>query len=259
MAATKENPIIFYDIGSPGGYWALNPYKTRLTLNYKRLPYRVKYINIEDIEPTMKAMGIPPTSKTFPHYTLPVIADPSNDPNQGPTYVSESFAIAAYLDDKYPSSKYPAILPASTRPLQKIFIEHYWPTVLGPFFPLLYSKVFGALDEKGKEYMYRSRGKDVFKPLSDSDIGPTLELARQKLDSFREILELGDGDGTSSYIMGNTFTFADFAVGSFLFFARKLDGDGGEIWQQLMSWQNGRWARLWKEVEELENNTAEIV
>ncbi|KAG9079260.1 hypothetical protein FS749_008661 [Ceratobasidium sp. UAMH 11750] len=72
MAATNENPIVFYDISDKDGkHWTPNPCKTRLTLNYKGLPYRVKYLKFEDVEPTMKAMGIPPTSKTFPHYTLP--------------------------------------------------------------------------------------------------------------------------------------------------------------------------------------------
>ncbi|KAH7342047.1 hypothetical protein B0J17DRAFT_626450 [Rhizoctonia solani] len=41
MAATKENPIIFYDlVDANGKSWSPNPYKTRLSLNYKGIPYR---------------------------------------------------------------------------------------------------------------------------------------------------------------------------------------------------------------------------
>lgn len=43
----------------------------RLALNYKRLPYRVEYISYPDIEPMLKKLGFPPTSPTFPNYTLP--------------------------------------------------------------------------------------------------------------------------------------------------------------------------------------------
>ncbi|KAG9074537.1 hypothetical protein FRC06_010619 [Ceratobasidium sp. 370] len=111
MAATHDNPIIFWDIiGADGQYWAPNPYKTRLTLNYKGLLYRVKYIKFEEVEPTMKAMGIPPTSKTY--YTLPIITDPSSDPNGEPTHVSDSFN-TMYLDEKYPASNKDKFAPLS--------------------------------------------------------------------------------------------------------------------------------------------------
>ena len=184
-----------------------------------------------------------------------MIADPSDDPDKGPTYVSESFVIAAYLDDKYPSPKYPAVLPANTRPLQKVFIDHYWPTVAGPFFPLLYPKVPAIWDERGREYLYQSRGKDVFKLLSDSELDQMLEVARQKLESFSDILDLS-GSGTSSFIMGDTLTFADFTVGTVLFLVHRVDA--GKVLQELMGWQNGRWARLWKAINELERNTTEV-
>ncbi|KAF8600094.1 hypothetical protein BDV93DRAFT_589894 [Ceratobasidium sp. AG-I] len=260
MAATKENPIIFYDIGGLNGYWAPNPYKTRLTLNYKRLPYRVEYIEFGEVEQTMKAMGIPPTSKTFPYYTLPMIADPSSDPNKGPTYVSESFVIAMYLDDKYPSPKYPAVLPVNTRPLQKIFVEHYWPTIAATLVPLFFYKVPAILNANAKEYMYRSRGEDKFKPLSDSEFDQLLEAAHQKTDSLVEILELGSGNGGASLFgLGNTLTFADFAVGTVLNFAHRVEGEDSKVWQELKSWRDGSWGKLWSDINALEVNTSEVV
>ncbi|KAG9096392.1 hypothetical protein FS749_008597 [Ceratobasidium sp. UAMH 11750] len=159
MAATNENPIIFWDIiGADGQYFAPNPYKTRLTLNYKGLPYQVKYLKFEDVEPTMKAMGIPPTSKTFPYYTLPMITDPSSDPNGQPIHVSESFKIAMYLDEKYPAPKYPAVLPVETRSLQKLFVENYFPTITNHMTPLLAPRLSKLLDKASEEYLYRSRG-----------------------------------------------------------------------------------------------------
>lgn len=71
MAPTKENPIIFYDLADvKGESWSSNTYKTRLTLNYKGLPYRVHYVELCDIETTLRDLGVPRVSETFPHSYL---------------------------------------------------------------------------------------------------------------------------------------------------------------------------------------------
>ena len=184
-----------------------------------------------------------------------MIADPSDDPNKGPTYVSDSFVIATYLDGKYPSPKYPTVLPANTRPLQKVFIDHYWPTVVGPLYPLLYPKALAFLDENGREYLYQSRGKETFKLLSDSEADQTLQVVRQNWESFGGILDLSCS-GISPFTMGDTLTFADFAIGSIFFYAHRIEED--KVLQEILGWQNGRWARLWKEISELERNTTEV-
>ncbi|KAG9074298.1 hypothetical protein FS749_014156, partial [Ceratobasidium sp. UAMH 11750] len=67
MAATKENPIIFYDlVGKDGISWSPNTYKTRLTLNYKGLPYRVEMISFPDIQAKYKELGVTSTPYTLP-------------------------------------------------------------------------------------------------------------------------------------------------------------------------------------------------
>ncbi|KAG8687802.1 hypothetical protein FRC08_011760 [Ceratobasidium sp. 394] len=165
MAATNENPVIFYDIASTSGqYWSTNTYKTRLTLNYKGIPYRVQYVRFHEIESTLKALGVSPP-KPGSRYTLPVIADPSSDPDGQPTYISDSFDIAVYLDDKYPAPKYPAVLPIGTRPLQKIFVDQYFFTTIQPLFPFLHPfAIHKFLDEEGRECIYQRYGKDYFNP-----------------------------------------------------------------------------------------------
>ncbi|KAF8752234.1 Glutathione S-transferase, N-terminal domain [Rhizoctonia solani] len=101
MAATPENPIVFYDlINANGVHWSPNTYKTRLCLEYKGLPYRVEYSTLPEVESNMKKLGVPPVKATSPQYTLP---DPSGDPDGKPHYVGDSFNIAVYLDEKYPA------------------------------------------------------------------------------------------------------------------------------------------------------------
>ncbi|KAH7342044.1 hypothetical protein B0J17DRAFT_704531 [Rhizoctonia solani] len=129
MAATKENPVIFYDLLSEHGPWSPNTYKTRLTLNYKRIPYRVEYVSFPDVTRKSEELGVKPTNPDGEiKYTLPMIADPSLVPNGKPTYVADSFNIAIYLDKTYPAPKFPAVFPPGMRAVQKItydlFMKH---------------------------------------------------------------------------------------------------------------------------------------
>ncbi|KAG8781666.1 hypothetical protein FRC12_021636 [Ceratobasidium sp. 428] len=227
-----------------------------LTLNYKGLPYRVKYLKIEEVEPTMKAMGIPPTSTTkFPYYTLPMIADPSANPNEKPTYVSDSFQIAAYLDEKYPSPAYPAVLPTETRTFQRIFAEAYFLSAFGAMFPAIAPRVPGILDEASQEYMYRSRGgKDKFAPLSATDEAHQFSLAREKWGELAQMVDLGGG---GPWIMGEKPTFADFVVGCAFSLWHKVDSDGA-IWKEVATWQDGRWDKYWNRIQAIENKSTAV-
>ncbi|KAG8687183.1 hypothetical protein FRC09_013651 [Ceratobasidium sp. 395] len=199
----------------------------------------------------MKAMGIPPTSKTFPHYTLPLIVDPSSDPNGKPTYVSESFQIAMYLDDKYPAPKYPSVLPLETRALQKLFVDSYLPTISGAMFPLIGPHLPKKLDEAGQEYLYRSRGgKGNFAPLPESDASQRLSEIREKWDAFAKDLELSGGP----WIMGSTITFADLVLGGTFYLWHISDA----AWKEVAQWQGGKWAAIWKQIEAIEKKSAEV-
>ncbi|QRV89959.1 glutathione S-transferase [Ceratobasidium sp. AG-Ba] len=253
MAATPENPIIFYDIvAKDGSYWTPNTFKTRLTLNYKGLPYRVEWVKIEDVEPLMKEMGVPPTSKTYPHYTLPMIADPSSEPDGKPTLVSESFRIAEYLDEKYPAPEYPIVIPPGTRALQKIFVEQYAPSIAMAPMPAIASGLPAAvLDEASTEYMYRTRGRETFNPISEETSAKILAEAREKWEAFA--LTIGDGP----WITGDTVTFADFFIAGWLFFGRRISGgDEGKLWKEVSTWQDGKWAEYWKRIEEIEKKSS---
>ncbi|KAG8741910.1 hypothetical protein FRC10_002275 [Ceratobasidium sp. 414] len=275
MTATDESPIIFYDLASTlGQFWSFNTYKTRLTLNYKGIPYRVQYIRFHEIESTLKVLGVP-LPETASRYTLPggcisqyskhfrlrpvrtVIADPSSDPDGQPTYVCDSFEIAAYLDDKYPAPKYPAVLPVATRPLQKIFVDQYFFTNIRPLFPFTHPfAIHKFMDEEERENLYQRLGKERFDPPTEEVAAQKLVEAREKWEEFGQALELNNNSGP--FVMGGTITFADFAVGGIFDFLHKIQGDEGKVWKELMGWQGGRWATLWKEIKAVEKNATEV-
>jgi glutathione S-transferase len=186
----------------------------------------------------------------------PVIADPSSGPNGKPTYVSESFDIAVYLDDKYPAPKYPTVLPAGTRPLQKIFVEHYFGHIAGPIFPLIHPRAPELLDEPGQEYLYRTKGgKDKFAPITETEAIHQLAEACEKWEAFAQTLDLNGNGNAGPFVMGDKVTFVDFVVGGVLFFLHKVEGDQGKIWKEVMGWHDGKWAGLWKELKVIEKKS----
>ncbi|GAW07249.1 AChain Crystal Structure Of Glutathione Transferase Gstfua3 From Phanerochaete Chrysosporium [Lentinula edodes] len=116
------NTIVFYDIpfAESNICWSPNTWKTRYSLNYKGLSYRTEWIEYPDIEALCIKIGAAPTDVKAdgitPDYTLPVIYDPSTDKT-----ISDSFAIALYLDTAYPDT--PKLFPPGTQALQEAFVH----------------------------------------------------------------------------------------------------------------------------------------
>ncbi|QRV93135.1 glutathione S-transferase [Ceratobasidium sp. AG-Ba] len=271
MAARKSNPIVLYDILSKQGPWSPNTYKTRLTLNYKRLPYRVEYVSIADIESRLKELGIPPSSHNpLFQYTLPnfrqlslaltVIADPSEQPDGKPTYVVESFNIATYLDSKYPAPEYPAVFLPGTHVLQNIATGHISRTGLMPLAPIVlpYAATRSDfLDERGMEYFIRTRsaifGAELPRLLDQAP--ENWKVAKIQWDKLNEAFDFNQG---GPFVMGHQISFADFAFGGILHMVRNLEGGGMSCWKRIAEWHGGRWDTLWKEISKLELDSSEV-
>ncbi|KAG8682626.1 hypothetical protein FRC09_016638 [Ceratobasidium sp. 395] len=235
----------------------------RLTLNFKRLPYRVEFISIADIEETMINLGAPASSPDrVPKYRLPVIADPSSDSNGKPTYVTESFNIAVYLDDKYPAPKHPTVFPDGTRALQKVASEHITYEIGFALMPIVVPHIAqpGFLDERGHEYFCRTR---------EAWFGDLNELAKSGTEKWGEIVKKWDDIGAKydlnkgskedgPFVMGGQVSFADFAVGGMILWLRRAEGGDMPRWKEIAQRQNGRWARVWTELEKLEQDSTQI-
>ncbi|KAH7338109.1 hypothetical protein B0J17DRAFT_755467 [Rhizoctonia solani] len=160
-----------------------------------------------DIEPKLKELGIPPSMHNPFKYTLPMIADPSSDPNGKPTYVVESFEIALYLDEKYPAPKYPIAIPPGTRALQKIASDRSFSLLLRQG-PTSWTTSY--------EYFTRSRkalfGRELVELLPEID--SNWAKARGGWEALGDELDLGGKDGP--FLMGAQISFIDFVVGGLL-------------------------------------------
>ncbi|QRV89851.1 glutathione S-transferase [Ceratobasidium sp. AG-Ba] len=266
MAATKENPIIFYDLASSNNTpWSPNTYKTRLSLIYKQLPFRVEYISYPDIEPTFKKLGVPQGNAVGNFkYTVPAIADPSSEPGGKPTYVADSWTIALYLERTYPPPKYPALFPNHSITLQRLTTIFIGRTVHNQISDVTIALVGleRILDDRGHEYFIRTREADYEKPLSDvlkeADETWTTDI-RKSWSLLAETLDMaGPMDEVGLYMMGKQMSYVDFVIAGIMLWLRRSDGVDGRRCKDLFTWDGGRWALLWNEIERLEAKSTEV-
>lgn len=260
MAATESNPIILYDITSAleDRAWSPNTWKARLSLNYKRLPYKTVWISLPDIAPTLTALGLEPlTGKGHP-YTLPVISDPSPEGSGlPPTIIRDSVEIARYLDIKYPDIERP-LFPAGSHALQALFI-HCVQSLIPSFRDLFIPLAPAILNEEALPYYHRTRAAILGKPVDEAQLkGVALEEAWKKLEQEFGVLDsclrandpnLGGVGG--DLVLGNQVSFADFVlVGFFAWMNRIPEAEGGFPWDRVRLWHGGRWERMWKRCED---------
>lgn len=96
----------------------------------KDLTYETRWIEYPDIAPLCQQLEVDTASPMHtevrdgkPHYTLPIIHDPTTS-----TTIADSFKIAQYLDWTYPSSSSPPsteyieMFPKNTTALQSVFL-----------------------------------------------------------------------------------------------------------------------------------------
>ena len=211
----------------------------RVVLNYKGIPYRTEWVEFPDIEPLSKKLGIKPTdhnSDGSPLYTLPAIHDPSTG-----VYVADSTAIAEYLEKTYPNT--PSVFPIETIGLQKAFdatfersLEAVWSFIL----PATNLK----LNPVSEEYFRRTREIAFGQKLED--IVPTGNARTEEWGKFEKGLAsvhsyLALTDKKGPYILGDTISWSDLVLFSFLYWFKLIWGENSREWKDIASWNGGRW------------------
>ncbi|QPG99653.1 hypothetical protein C2857_002270 [Epichloe festucae Fl1] len=105
-STSTSTPIIFYDIAQRPPVTetccAVNPWKTRLALNFKAVTYTTTWVKMPDISGVRASLNVPACRKFADgtdFNTLPIIHDPATG-----SLIGDSFDIAAYLQRTYPAS-----------------------------------------------------------------------------------------------------------------------------------------------------------
>jgi len=169
-------------------------------------------------------------------YTLPAIHDPSTG-----AYISDSFAIAQYLEKTYPDT--PSVFPNGTISLQRAF-EASVGQCISPVYNFILPAVPFRLNPVSEEYFRRTRAVWFGKKLED--ILPTGEARTEEwgklqkgLDKIHSYLALSDEKGP--FFLGDTISWSDLYVFSYLYWFKVVWGEDSKEWKDVASWNGGRW------------------
>ncbi|KAH7363320.1 hypothetical protein B0T11DRAFT_92724 [Plectosphaerella cucumerina] len=227
-----EDKFILYDIPSKDGAscWSLNPWKTRLALNFKGIDYKTQWVEYPDIEPLLKSFGLPPQPDEPRPWTLPTARFP-----QDGSYVMESRAIADEIEKRYPAPEWPSLRlddPAVERAK-----AHLRPTA-GALMPVILPQVPRViLSEYSAEYFWRTRAEAFGMPLVEwaaKEGGEDGEKAWERSRAgFAEVAEaLRETEGP--FYLGETVSYADFIFVGFLHFLKRAVGE--KDFERLKEW-----------------------
>ncbi|KAK0220537.1 hypothetical protein IW262DRAFT_1436336 [Armillaria fumosa] len=232
--------ITLYDLpskvaNSPG---TMTTWRARYCLNLKNLPYQTVYVEIPDIEALAKKIGAAPTGMlpdgVSPKYTIPIIQDHSTG-----AVVSNSPAIAAYLDKTYPFSG-PVLIPAGTMALQLAFTD----TVNDAFehlrVPLFYTNMVVKLNDRTAVYMREKLAGIYTLTVPEGEERKKMwATTKENLGKMNKWFEGSEDD----FVMGDEPCFADTVISAFLWLIRSTIGRESEEWKDIATWNAGRWGK----------------
>ncbi|OJD11356.1 hypothetical protein AJ78_07858 [Emergomyces pasteurianus Ep9510] len=259
----SETPVHFFDITSnlpiPSKSWSPNTLRTRLVLNFKKIPYTQSFISYPDIAPLLKSLSVPPLQDGPYPYTLPAIAhhppsNPSNPNIPNPNgVINDSWPIAVYLESAFPAPHHPTIFPSAGSYALALAVGKLV-NVMGPATRrILLPKIPAILDERGAEYFRQTRAEMFGKPLEEMEleteevekawvsVGADLKLVAGMLKGS----PCGEGKGEGKkgpFFEGEKAGYADLVFAGYLAWYER--GDRG-AWERVVSVGDGEIRRFW--------------
>ncbi|KAF2691352.1 glutathione S-transferas-like protein [Lentithecium fluviatile CBS 122367] len=219
--------VVLYDIPSkpPTGSWSLNPWKTRMVLNYKGIVYKTEWVEYPDIAPTFKALGMAPNDSNAPGYSTDYTS-PAIQYDDG-TFSMDSWTIVHELEKRYPSPSLHLDDPVVVQ------IRDYVGKVHEPLRPYTLPKVSRVLLNKpSAEYFELTREKVFGKSLTLMEQEQANEKCWEEAKGpAREMADLLKKNG-GPFFLGETVSYADFILVAFLAFLKRVDV---KVFEQFLS------------------------
>jgi len=238
--------ITLYDIPStiPGNAWSPNPFKTRMALLFKGLPFKTEWVEYPDIGPRMKELGAEATAEWedgSPRWTLPVTKDDTTG-----KVVADSWKIAMYLDDTYPDK--PTLFPFGVRAPVDFLHAYFFNTAIRPGLPIFLSETCVKLNPPSEKIFRRAREAEFKLKMEEfAPPGPKRDAiwaaAKAGFDTFAAKYA-SNGDGTLPYFYGDKISYADLVVASFLWWIKVVLRSENPEWKKMEGWNDGRWVKL---------------
>ncbi|KAL0577134.1 hypothetical protein V5O48_004848 [Marasmius crinis-equi] len=238
-----SNPQIeLYDLASRlgGATWSPNVWKTRYILNYKGIPYKHVLLELPEVESVCKDIGASPTETKpdgSPFYTVPVIRDLSTG-----RVISDSLAIAKYLDSQYPST--PRVIPDAPGTLSLLAsFSAAVSSKQGNAFPLLLPKIPQVLNPPSADHFTRVREGQL--GVSLADVYPKDPEAQwKKVEADLAGVAGWFKEEKGEFLGGESPVYVDFELAAFLVIFRVILGEQSEDWKTLASFQDGKWGKF---------------
>ena len=214
---------------------------SRYALNFKEIPHKTEWIELPDVAAFYIKNNITSTLKKAdgsPHYSVPLIYDPSTK-----IYLNDSFEIAIYLDKTYPG---PKIFPHDTSALQSLVagacVGH-----IKSIFALGAAGVMARLTPTSMAF-FESQVAVGF--TAGEPVPRVVQWAefQEGLGKIDEWYKRTDGP----FLMGDTASWGDFVVASYLVWARIVWGEESHEWSDISLMNDGRWAELVKALSKYE-------
>ncbi|KAK2850628.1 hypothetical protein FQN49_005477 [Arthroderma sp. PD_2] len=264
--STSTSPIAFYDIAMrppvEKNCCSPNPWKSRLALNFKGVPYTTNWVPLPDVSKVRSSLNVQACRKFADgtdFFTLPIIEDPSTK-----TLVGDSYDIAVYLQKTYPDSGAGDLFPPQT-------IDYVFKPDTAIAIPLSdvpesgfpeYAKFNVNVDAAFSTHVQLSTQYLPFDPAtveiskaefarragvaSWDDFALTGEAREKMKESFRNTLgdlaKLFLKDTSGPFILGEKACYADLIVGGWLRMMRATLP--GSEWEELRSWHEGLFGQL---------------
>ncbi|KAJ5726305.1 uncharacterized protein N7483_007662 [Penicillium malachiteum] len=209
MSTENQPEIILYDLACVKNL-CFSPvaWRIRMILNYKKIPHRTIFIEFPDIEPTMKALGLPlPESET--KYTVPAIQHvPSN------TYMMGSDPISEFLESNCPEPALNMVSELGTK-IQTEARTVAWSTFRNSVMPREY-KIFSP---RSQQFFRRTREATLGHPLfSMEENWRAIDPDMQKVNTL-----LLTNSAQGPFILGEQPSYADFFIAGVLQCARTIE------------------------------------
>lgn len=221
----SQKSLVLFDLPrrGPCACWSPNVWKTRLVLNYKKIPYTTVWLPHHEIGPRLQALGLPPnqpTGKPGPPpspYTVPAIQLPDD------SLYMDSAAIAAALEQRYPTpslhlarglhEQAQALVNQLAVPLLPVFMPRVGRDVLrAESEPAWRAKREAAFGMPVEEWERTKGGEPAWVAAK-----PVLE----KLDAFVATQKEDEGP----FLLGSTLSYGDFVIAGMLEAFRRIGQD----------------------------------
>ncbi|KAL8803968.1 MAG: hypothetical protein Q9182_002840 [Xanthomendoza sp. 2 TL-2023] len=241
-----SDQITLFDLAGkpPSKSWSPNPWKTRLNLNYKSIPYKTHFLEWPNITPHLSSLPISantptPENPTPLPYTVPTIRLPAD---KGGAYIMDSKLIATELEKLYPEPPLILNLPEEQE------IEALGPKFLKSMAPAIAPKVAqNVLGEGSRAYFVEKREAQFGMKLEELDKAEVVEKAwADVVPVVRELAEvLKKREGP--FVLGERVSFADFMLVGWMVFLKRCE-EGflkrfvemepvfGRLWEASLKW-----------------------